>query len=45
MQPAAVLGFAGIAAFFHFNDERRAVPKGTSIVMFSLFLFTICGKI
>ncbi|RDY07617.1 Protein SCO1-like 2, mitochondrial [Mucuna pruriens] len=27
-QPAAVLGFAGIAAFFHYNDERRAVPKG-----------------
>ncbi|KAL2343043.1 hypothetical protein Fmac_004328 [Flemingia macrophylla] len=26
--PAAVLGFAGIAAFFHYNDERRAVPKG-----------------
>ncbi|KAK7399534.1 hypothetical protein VNO78_10719 [Psophocarpus tetragonolobus] len=26
--PAAVLGFAGLAAFFHFNDERRAVPKG-----------------
>ncbi|XP_061345138.1 protein SCO1 homolog 2, mitochondrial isoform X2 [Gastrolobium bilobum] len=25
---AAVLGFAGIAAFFHYNDERRAVPKG-----------------
>ncbi|XP_028776512.1 protein SCO1 homolog 2, mitochondrial [Neltuma alba] len=26
--PAAILGFAGIAAFFHYNDERRAVPKG-----------------
>ncbi|KAE9601267.1 hypothetical protein Lal_00023932 [Lupinus albus] len=26
--PAAVLGFAGIAAFFRYNDERRAVPKG-----------------
>ncbi|KAJ1398652.1 Thioredoxin-like superfamily [Sesbania bispinosa] len=26
--PAAVLGFAGLAAFFHYNDERRAVPKG-----------------
>ncbi|KAK2384641.1 protein SCO1 protein 2, mitochondrial [Trifolium repens] len=26
--PAVVLGFAGIAAFFHYNDERRAVPKG-----------------
>ncbi|KAK7247434.1 hypothetical protein RIF29_42317 [Crotalaria pallida] len=28
LQPAAVVGFAGIAAFFHYNDERRAVPKG-----------------
>ncbi|TKY60297.1 SCO1-like 2 [Spatholobus suberectus] len=26
--PAAILGFAGLAAFFHYNDERRAVPKG-----------------
>lgn len=26
--PAVLLGFAGIAAFFHYNDERRAVPKG-----------------
>ncbi|XP_027366935.1 protein SCO1 homolog 2, mitochondrial isoform X2 [Abrus precatorius] len=26
--PAVVLGFAGLAAFFHYNDERRAVPKG-----------------
>ncbi|KAI4345232.1 hypothetical protein L6164_012374 [Bauhinia variegata] len=26
--PGAILGFAGIAAFFHYNDERRAVPKG-----------------
>ncbi|QHO02590.1 protein SCO1 homolog 2, mitochondrial [Arachis ipaensis] len=25
---AALLGFAGFAAFFHYNDERRAVPKG-----------------
>ncbi|XP_050899050.1 protein SCO1 homolog 2, mitochondrial [Lathyrus oleraceus] len=25
---AVALGFAGIAAFFHYNDERRAVPKG-----------------
>nr|KYP38191.1 Protein sco1 [Cajanus cajan] len=25
---SAVLGFAGIAAFFHYNDEKRAVPKG-----------------
>ncbi|XLS86923.1 hypothetical protein HN51_037089 [Arachis hypogaea] len=24
---AALLGFAGFAAFFHYNDERRAVPK------------------
>ncbi|KAL5753513.1 hypothetical protein ACOSP7_021733 [Xanthoceras sorbifolium] len=26
--PAVVLGFAGLAAFVHYNDERRAVPKG-----------------
>ncbi|KAK4256693.1 hypothetical protein QN277_006384 [Acacia crassicarpa] len=26
--PAAMLGFAGIAAFLHYNDERRAVHKG-----------------
>ncbi|KAL9340431.1 hypothetical protein Peur_066650 [Populus x canadensis] len=26
--PAAILGFAGLAAFVHYNDERRAVPKG-----------------
>ncbi|XP_052310446.1 protein SCO1 homolog 2, mitochondrial isoform X2 [Populus trichocarpa] len=25
--PAAILGFAGLAAFVHYNDERRAVPK------------------
>ncbi|MED6158883.1 hypothetical protein PIB30_037169 [Stylosanthes scabra] len=25
---AALLGFAGFAAFFHYNDERRALPKG-----------------
>ncbi|KAK9949639.1 hypothetical protein M0R45_005156 [Rubus argutus] len=25
---AAVLGFTGLAAFFHYNDERRAVMKG-----------------
>ncbi|XP_058731487.1 protein SCO1 homolog 2, mitochondrial-like [Vicia villosa] len=25
---AVALGFAGIAAFFHYNDERRVVPKG-----------------
>ncbi|CAI8618964.1 unnamed protein product [Vicia faba] len=25
---AVALGFAGIAAFFHYNDEKRAVPKG-----------------
>ncbi|KAF9681892.1 hypothetical protein SADUNF_Sadunf05G0050400 [Salix dunnii] len=28
LQPAAILGFVGLAAFVHFNDERRAVPKG-----------------
>ncbi|XP_072066975.1 protein SCO1 homolog 2, mitochondrial [Arachis hypogaea] len=27
---AALLGFAGFAAFFHYNDERRAVPKEIS---------------
>ncbi|WJX47586.1 hypothetical protein P8452_39507 [Trifolium repens] len=32
--PAVVLGFAGIAAFFHYNDERRAVPKGTFKLLF-----------
>ncbi|KAJ6353666.1 hypothetical protein OIU76_002651 [Salix suchowensis] len=26
--PAAILGFVGLAAFVHYNDERRAVPKG-----------------
>lgn len=26
--PAALLGFAGLAAFVHYNDERRAIPKG-----------------
>ncbi|PON34871.1 Copper chaperone SCO1/SenC [Trema orientale] len=26
--PAALLGFVGLAAFVHYNDERRAVPKG-----------------
>ncbi|KAF7834285.1 protein SCO1-like protein 2, mitochondrial [Senna tora] len=26
--PAAILGFAGIVAFIHYNDEKRAVPKG-----------------
>lgn len=29
LQPAALLGFAGLAAFVHYNDERRAIPKGT----------------
>lgn len=26
--PCAILGFAGLAAFVHYNDERRAIPKG-----------------
>ncbi|CAH2076016.1 unnamed protein product [Thlaspi arvense] len=26
--PALVLGFTGFIAFLHYNDERRAVPKG-----------------
>ncbi|KAL5556013.1 hypothetical protein UlMin_038249 [Ulmus minor] len=26
--PAALLGFAGVAAFIHYNDERRVVLKG-----------------
>ncbi|XP_062147531.1 protein SCO1 homolog 2, mitochondrial isoform X1 [Alnus glutinosa] len=26
--PAAILGFAGLAAFVHYNDERRAILKG-----------------
>ncbi|KAJ6677993.1 PROTEIN SCO1-like protein 2 MITOCHONDRIAL [Salix viminalis] len=26
--PAAILGFAGLAAFVHYNDERRVVPQG-----------------
>ncbi|XP_010431964.1 PREDICTED: protein SCO1 homolog 2, mitochondrial-like isoform X1 [Camelina sativa] len=26
--PAIVLGFAGFITFLHYNDERRAVPKG-----------------
>uniref|UniRef100_A0A1J3FD54 Protein SCO1-like protein 2, mitochondrial n=1 Tax=Noccaea caerulescens TaxID=107243 RepID=A0A1J3FD54_NOCCA len=26
--PALVLGFAGFISFLHYNDERRAVPKG-----------------
>ncbi|ESQ53223.1 hypothetical protein EUTSA_v10025949mg [Eutrema salsugineum] len=26
--PALVFGFAGFVAFLHYNDERRAVPKG-----------------
>lgn len=29
LQPiGGLLGFAGIATFVHYNDERRAVPKG-----------------
>ncbi|KAJ0041546.1 hypothetical protein Pint_26619 [Pistacia integerrima] len=26
--PAALLGFAGLATIVHYNDERRAIPKG-----------------
>lgn len=38
LQPAAVLGFAGLAAFFHYNDERRAVPKGICYLVLSIDL-------
>ena len=30
LQPAALLGFVGLGVFVHYNDERRAIPKGTS---------------
>ena len=33
LQPAAILGFAGLAAFVHYNDERRVVPKVTFYVL------------
>jgi hypothetical protein len=39
LQPAAVLGFVGLAAFVHYNDERRAVPKGT---FYALLLSNDC---
>ncbi|KAJ8769538.1 hypothetical protein K2173_005141 [Erythroxylum novogranatense] len=29
--PGVVLGFAGIAAFVHYNDQRRAIPRGEGI--------------
>ncbi|KAL1326983.1 hypothetical protein AAHE18_13G268400 [Arachis hypogaea] len=35
---AALLGFAGFAAFFHYNDERRAVPKDKQTVTERNFL-------
>ncbi|KAJ4841531.1 Protein SCO1 2, mitochondrial [Turnera subulata] len=28
--PGALLGFAGLVAFVHYNDERRAIPKGNN---------------
>lgn len=41
MQPAAVMGFVGLAAFVHYNDERRAVLKGTIFGLFYWFLAAI----
>ncbi|CAN1177430.1 hypothetical protein LINPERPRIM_LOCUS35126 [Linum perenne] len=26
--PVALLGFGGLAAYIHYNDEKRAIPKG-----------------
>ena len=34
LQPALVLGFTGFIGFLHYNDERRAVPKGIYIQIF-----------
>jgi hypothetical protein len=28
-----MLGFAGLAAFVHYNDERRAILKGTCFTL------------
>ncbi|CAN1177433.1 Protein SCO1 homolog 2, mitochondrial [Linum perenne] len=28
LQPVALLGFGGLAAYIHYNDEKRAIPKG-----------------
>ncbi|GMN33731.1 hypothetical protein TIFTF001_004317 [Ficus carica] len=38
--PAALLGFAGLAAFVHYNDERRAIPKVKfqNFILHSFFL-------
>jgi hypothetical protein len=32
-QPAAILGFAGLAAFVHNNDEKRLILKGTCLTL------------
>ncbi|KAH0940439.1 hypothetical protein HID58_000076 [Brassica napus] len=37
--PALVLGFTGFIGFLHYNDERRAVPKGIYIEIFFFFFF------
>lgn len=29
LQPAAILGFAGLATLIHYNDEKRVTLKGT----------------
>ena len=42
LQPAAILGFAGLAAFVHYNDERRVVPKGTFYMSY-YYQLTVCN--
>jgi hypothetical protein len=37
LQPA-LLAFAGIATFVHYNDERRAVPFGKSFPAMQLYV-------
>jgi hypothetical protein len=29
LQPPAILAFAGLATFVHYNDEKRMIPLGT----------------
>lgn len=38
LQPSALLAFAGIATFVHYNDERRAVPFGKSSLSLQLYV-------
>ncbi|CAN1822147.1 Protein SCO1 homolog 2, mitochondrial [Linum perenne] len=38
--PVALLGFGGLAAYIHYNDEKRAIPKGNRLQKWTLFL---CG--